>query len=181
MPRSRPITAARVLLVATGAALVVIGLLVFTAAPSFAPQGEQARQAAAKPPEPQKPAAKPSEPPTPAASPASPAGDSGQRAFIDPATGQLREPTPDEVAALEAAAPRKPLTLASPPQFKQGPGGAVGMAVPEDLMSYSVAAINPDGTVSTVCVTGKAKAEGIVKSPATAKKTTKKEDQNHDR
>jgi hypothetical protein len=55
------------------------------------------------------------------------------------------------------------------------------MAVPEDLMSYSVAAINPDGTVSTVCVTGKAKAEGIVKSPATAKKTTKKEDHNHDR
>ncbi len=180
MSRSRPITAARVLLVAAGAVLAVIGFLAVTAAPSLAPQGERARQAVAMPSAPQEPAVKPPARQTPPAAPASPADELGQRAFIDPATGQLREPTPQEAAALAAAARRTLGTLAAPVQLKQGPGGAVGMVVPDNLLSYSVATINPDGTVSMTCVTGKNAADAAVRAPKPDQAGARKE-HDHDR
>jgi hypothetical protein len=139
---------------------------------------DQAKKAAAKQSDPKKPAAKPGTPTTPT----TPASGSGQRAFIDPATGKLREPEPGEAEALHLQpGARRALQAAPAPQQIAGPGGAIGMAVPEEAMSYSVATLNPDGSVSMACVTGNAKAEAIVKSPATAKKTTKKEEHNHDR
>jgi hypothetical protein len=183
MSQSRPITAARVLLLIAGVALAVIALLAVATAPGPASRGDQATAAPAsqsdhpaKPVEKQAAQAKRAMP----AAPATQAGDSGQRVFIDPATGKLREPEPGEIAALQPAAKRS-LRAAAAPEMLAGPGGAVGMAVSEDAMSYSVATVNPDGTLSTVCVTGKAKAEGIVKSPAKAKKTAKQEEHNNDR
>jgi hypothetical protein len=167
MSQAKAIISARVLLMAAGAALAVIALLAVTSTPSLAAQADQAKKAAAQQSDPKKPVA-------------TPAGGSGQRVFKDPVTGQLRAPEPGEVEALQPVA-RRAQQAAAVQQQIAGPGGAIGMAVPEEAMSYSVATLNPDGTVSTACVTGKAKAEAIVKSPAVAKKTTKKEEHNHDR
>jgi hypothetical protein len=181
MSKSRLITAACVLLLAAGAAIAVAAWLAAAPPPALAFPAEQAQKDVVIPSEPQTPVAKPSETQAPAATPSS---GGGQRAFIDPATGKLREPEPGEVEALLPAAPRTMRAAVAPKEIA-GPGGAIGVAVPEEAMSYSVATLNPDGTVSTECVTGKAKAEALVKSAATAKKTTKKttkkEEHDHDR
>jgi uncharacterized iron-regulated membrane protein len=176
MSQSRLITAACVLLLVAGAALAATTWLAATPPPGLAPQGNPVMKAAAEQSDAIKPVARPTTPSTAQ----SPASASGQRVFIDPATGKLREPEPGEIAALQPAA-RRSLRAAVAPQEIVGPGGAIGIAVPEEAMSYSVATVNPDGTVSTVCVTGKAKAEGIVKSPAKAKKTAKQEEHDNDR
>jgi hypothetical protein len=180
MSRSRPITrgSLRVVLPAASVALAIVALLAVSTAPGIAAEGGQSKQPDQKAPAAQQPAAKQPKAKQPAAKAAPQGGDSGQRAFIDPATGKLREPAPGESEAVKPAA-RRALRVEAPQEIS-GPGGAVGVAVPEDAMSYSVATIAPDGTVSTACVTGKAKAEAVVKSPATAKKTTK-EEHNHDR
>lgn len=177
MSRSRPITAARVLLVAAGAALAVIGLLVVITTPSLTPQGEQAKKSAAKPSELQQPAAKPSELQTPAATPATPVGGSGQRAFIDPVTGQLREPTPEEVQALTPA--RRTLRSALAPVPVHTVDGGEAIALGPDDMNYTVAVRNADGTISFESVVGKQNAEAAVKTHKQAAAT--KKEVRHDR
>lgn len=174
MSQSRPVTHGnlKVLLLAASVVLAVVALLAVSAAPVVAAQDGQSKQSDQKQPAAKKPAVK--------AAPQ--AGGGGQRAFIDPKTGKLREAEPGEAEALQPLKLKTRKALAAPaPRMLSGPGGAVGMVVPEEAMSYSVATVNPDGTVSMACVTGKTKAEAIVKSPAKATKATKKEEHNHDR
>lgn len=80
----------------------------------------------------------------------------GAVVFIDPATGKIRQPDASEMgglvrpAAAPAVAPR-----AAEPALIQGPGGAVGIKLGEDSLSYAVATTTPDGKVAVECVTGK--------------------------
>lgn len=83
---------------------------------------------------------------------------SGQRAYIDPKTGRLREAEHDDAATLDitAAAPRRTLRTAgaAAPAQVFGPGGAEGVAVPEDLLTFTVATRMPDGRVVIQHATG---------------------------
>jgi hypothetical protein len=81
-------------------------------------------------------------------------GGAGQQVAIDPQTGELRHPTPEEAKALSqalqplAAQPTQELTVT------YHPDGSISMELPEEYMAVLVAKINPDGTVSMECVTG---------------------------
>ena len=88
----------------------------------------------------------------------------GMRVYIDPITKKLREPTQEELAA----PPDVSATTLNPAPQKvlAGPHGSVGMVLDESHMVHSVATINPDGSVSMDCITGKANAEkALTKTP----------------
>jgi hypothetical protein len=75
-----------------------------------------------------------------------PTASDGMRAYIDPATGKLKEqPEWDEIAAAPART-----TFAAPAAPKEfaGADGSIGMALGDTAMSTVVATRNPDGTVS---------------------------------
>ena len=96
----------------------------------------------------------------------------GMMAFIDPDTGQIREPEAAEVQSLiqmkEKSAKAKGVTRSinamTTPVVINHPTGAVGMVVGEDQMSYSMARINPDGTLSTDCLPGKRAADNWLRT-----------------
>jgi hypothetical protein len=83
----------------------------------------------------------------------------GVRVFIDPATGKIREPEPEEIQQLTPAAPAAARRSTAPSGAAlHGRGGAVGMRLDDSQMVYSVATKNADGTISFECVTGAANA-----------------------
>jgi len=89
---------------------------------------------------------------------------SGLMAFIDPVTGQLRAPEPDELQALNAriranAKPDGPLA------FITGPGGAVGVRLPESFDSFMVAQKNANGTLDFSCLPDENQAAAAIASP----------------
>src|SRR6185369_16069375 len=96
--------------------------------------------AADQPPAPQKPQNTTKTTKTPAA---------GVVVFIDPATGQIRQPDASEIggllppAAAPAVAPKAP-----EPAIIQGANGAVGIKLGEDSLSYAVATITTDDKVA---------------------------------
>ncbi|WP_394779132.1 post-PEP-CTERM-1 domain-containing protein [Undibacterium sp.] len=113
------------------------------------------------------------------------AQDSGMRVFKDPATGQLRAPTADESAALDAQdkaiQTNKGGRQATQARAKRAvavvrPDGSRTMALDESSMTYSVATRNADGTLDMACVTGEQAAEKLVNAApsvtASAKATT---------
>jgi hypothetical protein len=106
----------------------------------------------------------PAKKPAPAVSPqAAPAG--GVVVFVDPATGQIRQPDASEIGALVApagsVAPKAP-----EPVMIQGPGGAVGARLGGDTLTYMVVTTAPDGKLAMDCVTGeKAAAAQVAVSP----------------
>jgi hypothetical protein len=114
---------------------------------------------------------------------AMPAAAAGQRAYLDPKTGRLREAEHDDaVVSTKASAPSRQArtgtvqtSAMSEPML--GPGGAVGMAVPEDLQTYMVATRQPDGRVVLEHATGLKAANAKVRSGA-ARKTSAKEEPN---
>ena len=176
MSQARPTTRwTRLVLLAACVIVAVAAMPSISPAPGAAPLGQEPAAQAAPAPAP-----KATAPAQAAPAPALAAG-AGQRAFIDPKTGQLREPEPGEIAALNAAAARTaPGTLAAAVELKAGPGGAVGMMVPEELLSYSVATISPDGSVSMACVDGKKAADAAVRAPKPTQAGARKE-HDHDR
>jgi hypothetical protein len=104
---------------------------------------------------------------------ASPAA-SGMRVFVDPVTGQIREPEAGEEQELSRQQEREAfregrmnprgerhVTAAAPIYL---PNGAVGMQLGEDQMTYSVAKVNPDGTLSTDCLPNRQVATQWLKS-----------------
>jgi hypothetical protein len=101
-------------------------------------------------------------------------GADGMMAFIDPETGQIREPEAweaEQLARTQAeAAKQRALTLRGGRRERRAtlyhPSGAVGMEVGEDQMSYSIASVNSDGTLSMDCLPGRQAAEKRVKSSA---------------
>jgi hypothetical protein len=95
---------------------------------------------------------------------------SGVVVFIDPATGQIRQPDASEIEGLvtpaSSVAPKAPTPAA--PAMIQGPGGAVGARLSEDSLTYMVVNTAPDGKLAMDCVTGeKAAAARTTASPAT--------------
>lgn len=119
----------------------------------------------------QKPAPATSLKPAPAVSPqtarpvaqqAAPAG--GVVVFIDPATGQIRQPDASEIGGL--VTPVGPAPKAPEPALIQGPGGAVGARLGEGSLTYMVVTAAPGGKLAMDCVTGEKAAAARVTSPA---------------
>jgi hypothetical protein len=106
----------------------------------------------------------------------------GQRAFIDPTTGQLRQPEHDELAAIAAAAaaaPAKRLArTASVTQEMYGPDGSVEAVVPEDLHTFTVATRGPDGRIKIEHAQGVQNAVKVMNANTAKQGTQGKEDRN---
>ena len=94
-----------------------------------------------------------------AATPA-PAAQGRMRAFIDPATGKLVQPTAEQAAELEAASQARPavasrLRSLAPETTAIYPAqGGVGMTLDESQMSYFVARKDANGKVASACIPG---------------------------
>jgi hypothetical protein len=94
-------------------------------------------------------------------------GGGGAVVFVDPVTGQIRQPDESEIGALLGTATPPQATGTAAPAFVQGPGNAVGLRLGEESMSYMVARKTPDGQIVFECVTGdQAAASGIKVEPA---------------
>ena len=107
-------------------------------------------------------------PATPAQAPsAEAAGQAGMRAFIDPATGQLRQPTPEEAAALHRFVLRA-LTIPTTAQVVSYPNGMLSALLGDEYMNDVVVRKNPDGTLSWVCVP-RPLSESVLNTPAPPK------------
>ncbi len=115
---------------------------------------------------------------TPSASPANkdsvakPAASTTQQGgivvFIDPVTGQIRQPDPSEIGNLVNST--GPAPKAPAPALIQGPGGAVGARLGSDAMTYMVVTTTPDGKLDMDCVTGEKAAAARVSAPAAPSK-----------
>ncbi|MFZ6647058.1 post-PEP-CTERM-1 domain-containing protein [Undibacterium sp. TJN25] len=120
------------------------------------------------------------------------AQDSGMRVFKDPVTGQLRAPTAEESAALDAqdkaVQASKSGRQATQARAKRAvavvrPDGSKTMALDESFMTYSVATRNADGTLGMECVTGEEAAEKLMSAAPSATasaKATKFEEHHHE-
>lgn len=93
----------------------------------------------------------------------------GMVAVRDAVTGQLRAPTADELAALQAKSQaakssRLRALAAAPVQAERmNSRGAFGFRPGPENVSYSVVTRNADGSFSSTCVQGQEQAEAIVK------------------
>jgi len=94
--------------------------------------------------------------------------DSGMRVYIDPATGRIKQPTAAEVRALDEAIASLPMREMKSVQATQYSDGTVSIANPGDLMSYAMARINPDGSVSQACIDDAATADAFLNGAAPA-------------
>ena len=105
-------------------------------------------------------------------------GADGMIAVRDAVTGQLRAPTADEAAALQAKSQaakssRLRALAAEPVQAERvNSRGAFGFRPGPENVSYSVVTRNADGSLSSTCVQGQDQAEAIVKA-APAKSANK--------
>jgi hypothetical protein len=94
----------------------------------------------------------------------------GQRAFIDPVTGELRQPEHDEVAAVAAeaaaAAParRAAARTATAAQEFIGDDGSVSAVVPEELHTFTVATRDANGRVVIEHAQGAKNAASMIKA-----------------
>lgn len=92
----------------------------------------------------------------------------GVQAHIDPATGQLRQPSPSEVKAL-ADAVRKVFASRMAAQGAQAihhGDGSVSLALGPDSLNVWVATIGPDGKLRQACVEGADAAAAAQSAPA---------------
>jgi hypothetical protein len=95
----------------------------------------------------------PALPPADAACPADDAvARAGLRAFIDPQTGQLRAPTPEEAAKLAAAVHAARLQTLSKLEVVVHPDGMKSVDLKDAFLIDLVARRNPDGSLSIGCL-----------------------------
>ena len=76
----------------------------------------------------------------------------GLRAFLDPETGQLREPTPEEAQALSAATRARIAREIESLEAIVHPDGMVSMELKGLFDQHLVVVRAPDGSLSTRCV-----------------------------
>jgi hypothetical protein len=88
------------------------------------------------------------------------------RAFIDPLTGQLREPTAEDLAALNRAAGRIRSSSEAAVEVFELSGGGIGAAVPEELASSMTAHIEADGSLELSCHQGSPDGDAAAAAPA---------------
>lgn len=101
---------------------------------------------------------------TPVAAPAAAPG-AGLRAYIDPETGALSEPSAVEVAALQAMLPapsRRPAPKALR-VFRLAGGRGEGVELDDSFMSYTVVRNVGDGVLVEACVVGEDLAERLIR------------------
>lgn len=92
--------------------------------------------------------------------------DAVMRVFLDPETGQLREPNAEEMAELGRVARRVTSAATTEPRVFALPGGGIGAEVPPELMSYSNVQLRQDGTLGYSCTKGAEDDEAIVVAPS---------------
>ena len=80
----------------------------------------------------------------------------GMMVAIDPATGKIRQPTAAEALALSVQTPlmTKAAMTSSDPQVVTFADGTMSAQVPPDFLNVWLVQINPDGSLSQVCVDG---------------------------
>lgn len=98
----------------------------------------------------------------PQATPAPGANAAGLTVFIDPVTGRIVQPTEAQMGRLAPARQQAGPQAKAPVVTIQGPGGAVGMMLGPESLSYSIATRTADGKIALDCVTGDQAAERIV-------------------
>jgi hypothetical protein len=83
------------------------------------------------------------------------ASENGQqmRVFIDPETGEMRPPTPEEAKALDKSVPQRPLKTADELQPIKYPDGTMSIQLDERQIRHTTIKICEDGTLSTSCQT----------------------------
>lgn len=77
----------------------------------------------------------------------------GLTVAIDPVTGRLRQPTPEEARALAAGMMQK-LGRKGPAQVVHHRDGMLSAVLTTDYLDYSVATVDADGNLSLTCVAG---------------------------
>ncbi len=92
----------------------------------------------------------------------------GLRVFIDPATGKIKQPTPAEMRALDEAIASLPTRDLRSAQVTQYADGSVSITNDGSLMSYAMARINADGSVSQACIDDAAAADAFLNGAAPA-------------
>ena len=76
----------------------------------------------------------------------------GVQVAIDPKTGRLRPPTPEESRALAQALKQQFVTPSQPLQVIQAENGALALELPEDFMETAILRAHEDGTESIECM-----------------------------
>jgi len=144
-------------LVGLSAAIAVFGL---GGGPAAAETGTCTKKEAAKP---AATAAAPSDASkAPAATPAEPDTQAGFKAYIDPATGKLRQPTAEDAAAAAAKQKgRQALKAAPEPVVVQHANGMMSAQLGEEYMEDVVVQKKADGTLVFHC-TSRSQAEKAV-------------------
>lgn len=109
-----------------------------------------------------------------AEAPQAPQSAEGFKAFINPTTKQLVQPTKRAAAALDAAANRtqsktSPIQAATTQALQQSPAfagahGGIGMTLDSSHMSYAVAHRTPEGKLDTDCIPGQEAATSFIKN-----------------
>jgi len=122
-------------------------------------------------------AAKPEAAKAQAATPAETAGQAGMKAYIDPATGKLREPTAEDAAAAAAAAAKSRQAQAARPEpvVVQHASGMVSAELGEEYMEDVVVRKNADGTLAFQCVPRSRTEKVLTKPGSPAKPELEKE------
>jgi hypothetical protein len=92
-----------------------------------------------------------------ATAPVAQSSQAGMKAYIDPTTGQLRQPTEEDLVA-ESQAAQRAQTLTQQ-RFQQGTefvtrSGAIGMRLDDSFMSYSGVQKTESGALVEFCVVG---------------------------
>jgi hypothetical protein len=85
----------------------------------------------------------------------------GMQVAIDPKTGRLRPPTPEESRALAQALRQQFTTPSQPLQVIQAENGALAVELPEEFMETAVFRIHEDGTQTIDCMSA-AEAERLM-------------------
>jgi hypothetical protein len=98
---------------------------------------------------------------------ATPAGLAGQRVHIDPQTGKIREPEQEESQQLSDQMRRMSGPSAKQLKAVRHPNGMLTVDTQGAFLSYSVAKVNADGTVSQKCVRSLDEANAWRKAPGT--------------
>ena len=122
-------------------------------------------------------AAKPEAAKAQAETPAETAGQAGMKAYIDPATGKLREPTAEDAAAAAAAAAKSRQAQAARPEpvVVQHSSGMVSAELGEEYMEDVVVRKNADGTLAFQCVPRSRTEKVLTKPGSPAKPELEKE------
>lgn len=77
----------------------------------------------------------------------------GMVVVVDPATGQIKAPTPAEIGTAIGPSPQADTLPIALPTI-QGPGGAIGLKLPDSSLMYTVVTRTPEGKLASDCVQG---------------------------